>query len=57
MFINDVVAGKGHVLNPQRKTARELKIPAATPRLPVPFARAGSIRRHLRSAPATAEAA
>ncbi len=26
VFINDVVAGKGYVLNPQRQSARELRI-------------------------------
>lgn len=39
VFINDVVAGKGYVLNPQRQSARELRIPhrlQAPPAPPVP---------------------
>ena len=42
VFINDVVAGKGYVLNPQRQSARELRIshrmqaPPAPPVTPVP---------------------
>ena len=36
VFINDVVAGKGYVLNPQRKSARELKISQRPPIAPVP---------------------
>ncbi|HVG03679.1 MAG TPA: hypothetical protein VM937_01945 [Burkholderiaceae bacterium] len=40
VFINDVVAGKGYVLNTQRKSARELRIshraPAVPPVPPIP---------------------
>jgi hypothetical protein len=36
VFINDVVAGKGYVLNPQRQSARELRIPHRLQAPPVP---------------------
>lgn len=36
VFINDVVAGKGYVLNPQRQSARELRIPLRLQAPPVP---------------------
>ncbi|MBA3252645.1 MAG: hypothetical protein H0T67_00075 [Burkholderiaceae bacterium] len=36
VFINDVVAGKGYVLNPRRQSARELRIPLRLQTPPVP---------------------